>query len=64
MFGERCSSQASATAIGVASRRAATASSALGLQRREAAEREVGHVGDALRGERVDQLVVLAVGEL
>ena len=65
MLGERCSSQASATAIGVASEPRGDASeSAVGLQRREAAEREVRHVGDALLGQGVDQLVVLAVGEV
>ena len=64
MFGERCSSHASATCIGVAPSRPATDRSVAGLQRGEAAEREVGHVGDALRGQGVDQLVVAPVGEV
>jgi sirohydrochlorin ferrochelatase len=36
----------------------------LGLERGESAEREVRHVGDALRGEGVDQVVVVPVGEV
>ena len=36
----------------------------VGLQWSEAAEREVGHVGNALRGEGVDQVIVLPVGDV
>jgi hypothetical protein len=62
MFGERCSNQASATDIGVVPKRLAR--KRRGLQGAEAAEREEGHVRDALIGEGVDQLVVVAVGEV
>src|SRR6202043_2760727 len=36
----------------------------IGLKRREAAEREKWHVGDMLRGELVDQSIVVAMSEI
>ena len=48
----------------MASRRVATDSSVSGLKWGEAAEREVGHVGDALCGEGLDQVVIDPVGEV
>jgi hypothetical protein len=53
MFGDRCSSHASGDRRELGR-----------LQRRESAEREVGHVGDALGGEGVDQWIVLPVGDV
>ena len=64
MFGERWSSHASATCMGVALRDAATSFERRGLQRSEAAEREERDVGDALRGEVVDEGVVRAMGDV
>ena len=64
MLGARCSSQASATCIGVAPSRAGDVGQGRRLQRREAAEREERHVGDAAARQLVDQRVVGAVGEV
>ena len=64
MLGARCNSQASATCIGVAPSSVATWSERRGLQRREAAEREEGHIGDAAARQFVDQSVVVAMDEV
>ena len=64
MLGARCSSQASADLH----RRDAESLGDVGerrrLQRREAAEREERHIGDAVAGEIVDQRVVVAMREI
>ena len=64
MLGARCSSQASATCIGVAPRLRRHVRQRRGLQRREAAEREERHIGDAVPRQLVDQRVVVAVREV
>ena len=64
MFGERWSSQARATAMGAAVETVRHGVQGVGLQRGEAAEGEVGHVGDALGGKAVDQVVVATIGNV
>ena len=63
MFGERWSSHANATAMG--GRRAMRHRvQGVGLQRGEAAQGEIGHVGDVLGGKGVDQVVVASMGDV
>jgi hypothetical protein len=63
-FGERCSSHASATDIGVASSRAATAERASDCRGGESAEGEEQDVGDPRRREPVDERVVRPVRQV
>ena len=64
MFGERCSSQASATWHAAWRQPGRDRVERLGLQRGEAAEREEGTKAMPSRGAAVDQVVVVAVGEV
>ena len=64
MLGERRSSQASATCIGVAPSPAADVVQPRRLKRAEPAQREERHVGDPVRRQCIDQRVVGAVREV
>ena len=64
MFGDRRSSQARATAMGVAPSRVATSRSTRRLQRAEAPQREERHEGGPVHREQVDERVVLALGDV
>ena len=64
MLGARWSSQASATCIEVAPSRVATSGESRGLERREAAKREEGHIGDAAARQFIDQRVVVAMHDV
>ena len=64
IFGERCSSQASATWCGEAPSRAATSLQLAGLQRGETAERVERDKGDAQLRAAVEQRIVAAVSQV
>jgi len=64
MFGECCSSQDSATAVGGRAEPPGDRLQHIGLQRREAAEREVRHVRDVLLGRFREHRRVRPVGDV
>ena len=64
MFGDRWSSQASATCIGVTPRRFATVERVDDCNGVKPPQREERHIGDALPGQVVDEGIIAAVGHV